>query len=145
MLPNRLKQLRNSRGLTLDQLATELNKNLPKGEKANTGAQIGNWERGERKPDYPQLIRMADFFDVSVDYLIGRFKIETTDLLQMMLTDNVIFDQRTLTQQDKVVILKLIQSYFRSNRIRTDVDKMFDQQSELTFDWNDSNDDNQNN
>ena len=30
------------------------------------------YERGEREPDAPVLWRMADLFNVSVDYLIGR-------------------------------------------------------------------------
>ena len=30
------------------------------------------YERGEREPDAPVLWRMADLFEVSIDYLIGR-------------------------------------------------------------------------
>ena len=30
------------------------------------------YEQGRRYPDFPGLIRLADFFDVSIDYLVGR-------------------------------------------------------------------------
>lgn len=33
---------------------------------------IGMYERDERKPDYETLIRIADYFEVSIDYLLGR-------------------------------------------------------------------------
>ncbi len=31
-----------------------------------------SYEQGTRYPDFPGLIRLADFFDVSIDYLVGR-------------------------------------------------------------------------
>ncbi|MEK3955347.1 helix-turn-helix domain-containing protein [Psychrobacillus sp. FSL K6-1464] len=33
---------------------------------------IGMYERDERKPDYDTLCRIADYFEVSSDYLLGR-------------------------------------------------------------------------
>ena len=33
---------------------------------------ISRYENGEREADYAALIRFADYFDVSVDYLLGR-------------------------------------------------------------------------
>ncbi|MCL2851839.1 MAG: helix-turn-helix domain-containing protein [Defluviitaleaceae bacterium] len=30
------------------------------------------YERGERKPDSDIIERLADYFDVSIDYLVGR-------------------------------------------------------------------------
>lgn len=33
---------------------------------------ISNWENGNRAPDYETLIKIADLFDVSTDYLLGR-------------------------------------------------------------------------
>ena len=37
--------------------------------------QIANYEQGKRKPDFDTLINFADFFDVSIDYLLGRTNI----------------------------------------------------------------------
>ena len=31
-----------------------------------------SYEQGTRYPDFPGLIKLADFFDVSIDYLVGR-------------------------------------------------------------------------
>lgn len=33
---------------------------------------ISDWERGKREPSIDDLIRLADFFGCTVDYLIGR-------------------------------------------------------------------------
>ena len=33
---------------------------------------IGNWEAGKREPNFDTMQRLADFFGVSVDYLLGR-------------------------------------------------------------------------
>lgn len=36
-----------------------------------TQATIAGWETGRRKPDHDALKRLADIFDVSIDYLMG--------------------------------------------------------------------------
>ena len=59
----RLKELRKARGLTQQRLAIELNMNQNS---------ISRYETGERQADYRTLILFADFFDVSVDYLLER-------------------------------------------------------------------------
>ena len=59
----RLKELRKSKNLSQIRLAMELNINQ------NT---ISRYENGEREPGIAELISIADYFDVSVDYLIGR-------------------------------------------------------------------------
>lgn len=33
---------------------------------------VSQWESGKRQPDYTALIKIADYFNVSVDYLLGR-------------------------------------------------------------------------
>ena len=58
-----LKSLRQSKNLTQKQLATEINV-------SERGIQ--NYETGIRKPTYDILIALADYFDVSLDYLVGR-------------------------------------------------------------------------
>lgn len=60
-LGNRLKALRGER--TQQQLADYLGITRP----AYTA-----YERGTRQPDYETLQKLADFFDVSIDYLLGR-------------------------------------------------------------------------
>ncbi len=59
----RLKELRINRNLSQLRLALELNMNQNS---------ISRYENGEREADYSTLIKFADYFDVSVDYLLER-------------------------------------------------------------------------
>lgn len=59
----RLKELRKERNISQLKLALDLNVNQ------NT---ISRYENMEREADYETLIRFADYFNVSVDYLLGR-------------------------------------------------------------------------
>ena len=59
----RLKQLRKKRKLSQQALATQLNINQNN---------ISRYENGEREADYDTLIILADYFNVSLDYLFGR-------------------------------------------------------------------------
>ena len=38
---------------------------------------ISNYETGKTNPDSDALIKLADFFDVSIDYLVGRKRFDT--------------------------------------------------------------------
>ena len=59
----RLKELRRKRCVSQLKLALDLNMNQ------NT---ISRYENMERQADYETLCRFADYFDVSLDYLLGR-------------------------------------------------------------------------
>lgn len=59
----RLKELCKQRRLSQLKLAMDLNMNQNS---------ISRYENGEREADYATLIKLADYFDVSVDYLLGR-------------------------------------------------------------------------
>lgn len=59
----RLKELRKAKGISQVKLAMELNTSQ------NT---ISRYETGEREPGINELIRIADYFNVSVDYLLER-------------------------------------------------------------------------
>jgi transcriptional regulator with XRE-family HTH domain len=61
--PQILKSLREERNLTQTALAAKL------GFKSYTS--ISNWEIGNRFPDITNLIAIAKFFNVSIDYLVG--------------------------------------------------------------------------
>ena len=59
----RLKEIRKSAGLTQKQVAFEL-------EIAESAYQ--NYERGSHLPSFDLLIKMANCFNVSLDYLVDR-------------------------------------------------------------------------
>ena len=59
----RLKELRKSRGISQVKLAMDLNANQ------NT---ISRYENGQREPSINDLISIADYFNISIDYLLER-------------------------------------------------------------------------
>lgn len=59
----RLKQLRKSRGISQLKLALDLNMNQNS---------ISRYESEVREADYATLIKIADYFNVSIDYLLER-------------------------------------------------------------------------
>lgn len=58
-----LKALRESKKITQTQLGEHI------GAKKSA---ISLWESGKRQPDQETLVRLANFFEVTVDYLLGR-------------------------------------------------------------------------
>ena len=36
------------------------------------------WERGERDPDIKSLIQIANYYNVSLDYIMGRYTAQST-------------------------------------------------------------------
>ena len=59
----RLRELRKQRGISQLKLAMDLNLNQNS---------ISRYETGEREADYRTLIALADYFHVSLDYLLER-------------------------------------------------------------------------
>lgn len=59
----RLKYLRNKKGISQLKLAMDLSMNQNS---------ISRYENGLREADYATLIKFADYFDVSLDYLLER-------------------------------------------------------------------------
>lgn len=56
-----LRELRLSRNVTQEELAQYLNVSRPT---------IAGYETKNKEPDYEKLCKLAEFFDVSIDYLI---------------------------------------------------------------------------
>jgi len=61
--PARLKALRKEFGLNQTEMAADLNLSL-------SGYQC--YEQGRGYPDVPRLYKLAEYFGVSIDYLLGR-------------------------------------------------------------------------
>lgn len=58
----RLRKLRLENNLSLSQLA---------GQISSTKQAISNWENGYRAPSLEATIEIANYFEVSLDYLVG--------------------------------------------------------------------------
>ncbi len=61
--PERLKELRIYRNLTQKEIADSI---------GMAPVAYQRYEYGTREPAYQKLIALADYFDVSLDYLVGR-------------------------------------------------------------------------
>lgn len=59
----RLKELRKMKKVSQIKLALDLNMSQNS---------ISRYETGEREPDFASLIKIADYFNVSIDYLLER-------------------------------------------------------------------------
>lgn len=64
---DRLKILRNEKGMTQSDLAKLLD---------ISPSTIGMYEQGRRDPDTKTLKFLAEYFDVSIDYLLGRVNVK---------------------------------------------------------------------
>lgn len=62
IFPERLKELREEKELSIHQLAKEINV---------SPTAISRWENNLRIPNIVNLFVLSNFFDVSADYLIG--------------------------------------------------------------------------
>ena len=62
-LKNNLRLLRKSKGYT--QIAVQMKTGIEQ-------ALLSKFENGERVPPTETLLRLADFYDVSIDYILGR-------------------------------------------------------------------------
>ena len=58
----KLKELRTEKNLSQKELAELLNVSQ---------RSISNWENGEREPNFEMLVAIAQFFEVTTDYLLG--------------------------------------------------------------------------
>lgn len=63
---NRIRELRKAKNLTQGDLAKMLN---------TTTSNVSGWECGKWQPDNDTLIKLAEIYNVSIDYLLGREEI----------------------------------------------------------------------
>lgn len=71
MLNERIRELRNSRGISQIQLANKL---------GVTKQSVSNWENDNILPSIEMLVKIANFFEVSTDYLLGLDNKRTLDV-----------------------------------------------------------------
>ena len=60
--PQRLRQLRKEKGITQEVLGQYLHYNH---------TAVANYESGRNQPSFDDLLKLADYFDVSTDFLLG--------------------------------------------------------------------------
>lgn len=110
MAQNRIKQLRNSKKLTQDELGALC---------GFSGKAVGTWERGEREPSFEALQKMADYFEVTVDHLLGRevpdwaSNEDVLDLEEMLNSNvNMSYGGENLTEEEKQRVNDILTGIF---------------------------------
>ena len=101
---NALKTLREERGISQQLIAAHI---------GTTQQSIHRYEHGLYEPDLKTVMQIADFFDVSVDYLIGhtdiRHKYEKIDQYELNETEAHLVDTyRTLSTAMRQHLLNLL-------------------------------------
>lgn len=66
----RIKELRDERDLTMDQVVSDMNAKYEMSKPLNR-SMISRWENGIHEPTLENAKYLSQYFDVSVDYLIG--------------------------------------------------------------------------
>lgn len=94
MIGNKIKELRKSHNLTLEELADVLNKKYPDTINFNKG-KISKWENNREEPRLSSVKILADYFDVPLDYFNG-IDIDQAEIL-------TIFNQLDEDRQANVV------------------------------------------
>lgn len=109
MFSTRLTQLRNERGLTRKEIAEKLNIDQ---------TTYGKYELSKRQPDYQMLEKLASFFGVSIDYLLGRSHERNPDISYLnetlpSETRSLIEEVLELNEEQKEIIRKLIKEFVK--------------------------------
>lgn len=102
MYGNRLKELRKEQNITQSNLAKILNV---------TQDSISLWEKNKRVPDTQYIIQLADYFNVSADYLLGRCddfgNVDVPSDVKLSSEDQYALDMfRDLSNSNRKIILR---------------------------------------
>ena len=93
-----LKQIRTVKNITQEELSKLLN---------ISRATVAGYEAKNRQPDYDKLLQIADIFEVSTDYLLGRSLVSKSNKRLEYLTQEeykIIADYRLLSKESKIRI-----------------------------------------
>ena len=106
---NRIKELRTEKGITQADLA----KILKISDRA-----VGYYENGDREPDYSTLLKIADYFDVSIDYLLGASDIKKPNESKNTDKEFVAFYEgyKDLDDADKEILKATLDAFVRAKK-----------------------------
>lgn len=105
MFSDRLKELRKHHNMTQEDLAKALNIGT---------STIAMYENNIRKPSYKMLLKMANFFDVSIDYMTG----EKEDFQTVEGVSNIIKILNKLDSDEQQQIIDFIQFLANKKNIK---------------------------
>lgn len=104
MFGDRLKELRQQKQLTQNEFASIL------GIGRTT---LSHYELNNREPDFEILEKIANYFDVSIDYLVGRSNIKTFDEYVFDTDFKALSEKLALaTPESKKIAVRMLDSIF---------------------------------
>lgn len=110
MIIERLKKLRKERKLTQKDIATFLNISQPAYQQ---------FESGKKKMNLETMEKLADFFNVSTDYLLGKTDFPDLDLevdIDNAIDNSVAYDGTPITDNDREIIKDFLKEYFANKK-----------------------------
>lgn len=77
---------------------------------------ISKWNK--QSPSIEKLKQVADFFHVSVDYLLGREEVKTPSNIEIaaLLGQSVTFEGKELTDEEKIMIIEVFKAYLKTKK-----------------------------
>ncbi|MCI8781590.1 MAG: helix-turn-helix transcriptional regulator [Lachnospiraceae bacterium] len=103
-----LRKLRLSRGISQQQLADVL---------GTSQQSVNKYENHSVEPDISALIKLADFFETTIDYLVGHISLPEQDIKEEMeLTKEetkLILEYRHLSKDEKESIQLVLKNYLK--------------------------------
>lgn len=103
MIGNRIKELRKSKKMS----QSELGKFIGVSQTTVTA-----WENGRAEPSSSYVAKLATFFNVSTDYLLGRKTPDNNDIDLDRAIDNAMsFDGKPVTDHDRKMMKQLWKAY----------------------------------
>lgn len=110
MFIERLKKLRKKEKLTQKDIATFLNISQPAYQQ---------FESGKKKMNLETMEKLADYFNVSIDYLLGKTDIPDLDLeidIDNAIDNSVAYDGTPITDNDREIIKDFLKDYFANKK-----------------------------
>lgn len=110
MIIERLKKLRKEGKLTQKDIATFLNISQPAYQQ---------FESGKKKMNLETMEKLADYFNVSTDYLLGKTDFPELDLevdIDTAIDNSVAYDGTPITDNDRTIIKDFLKEYFANKK-----------------------------
>lgn len=102
MFSEMIKKIRKANGLTQVEFASIFN---------ISNGTIAMWETNKRQPDYDMVVKIANYFNVSIDYLLGRADVPNQNNIEL-----------NNKQENKVTLIGRGGRYFSYNISEQDIE-----------------------
>lgn len=106
----RISELRKQAGMSQFQLAKVLD---------IAASTLGMYETGKREPSLKVMQRIADYFGVTTDYLLGRPEKKKDDGIDHTALEKAIdearsFDGKPMSDHDREIVRNILKGYFKT-------------------------------